>query len=261
MPGRPHPAGHSSPPSQTTTTAADAGAGISRLYFILDVALSPFQLPATPGAGTDCAFLPTIQTRKLRLGGHMAGPRSQSLHAVEPRPIPRLASPPQGPEMAARAGGGGRSGKWGARRQAELWILFQAMLCPETTLPVLPRAGPGLSQEAPGSELGIGMSPPGGSGENSFNPAPLQTARAAQLGVERKGRGPGPWGGSVASTGCIHTPSPQGHRGPSVERAGKPQPPGEARSRLGSLLPRRWRSILVEQAKGCRSSPFHAWPI
>lgn len=104
VPCRPHPAGHSSPPSQTTTTAADAGAGISRLYFILDVALSPFQLPTTPGAGTDCALLPTIQTRKLRLGGHMAGRRSQSLHAMEPRPIPRPASTLQGPEMATRAG-------------------------------------------------------------------------------------------------------------------------------------------------------------
>lgn len=84
----------------------------------------------------------------------------------------------------------------GGGDRAEPWTLFQAMLHPRDH----PTLGPGWAsaRRPQGQGWELGMSPPRGSGENSFNPAPLQTVLAAQSWVWRGkegalGPGEGPW--------------------------------------------------------------------
>lgn len=64
------------------------------------------------------------------------------------------------------------------------------MLHPETTLPVPPRAGPGLSQEAAGSGLGIGMSPPGGVWREQLQPSTPANSTGCRAGCGEEGKGP-----------------------------------------------------------------------
>ena len=185
--------------------------------------------------------------------------RSHSLYPGRQLPLP---CPVMGsPELVGLSGEQGWGGVgWGEETGPSLGLSFRPCYVLETT----PRWGQIRPQPA-GLRVRVGgtYEPTLGVRREQIRPrAPANTAGCTELGVERKGRGASSWGGPVASACCVQTPSPPRDTAyPSVKQAGEPQPPGEASSRLGSPLPGCWRIILVEQAKGRRSSPFHAWPI